>query len=279
MPPPVPWHWSGDHHYEAWVQTCVTAWQDSVTRPAVTPRQTFLTADTLHKLAAKKAYKAYLLVEERELSARRLKIAFAALCWHRHGLTPSFEVASLAHQWRREIHVSVARAVHGLQQAGRTLRNGVRADRQAYFESLAASVQLSDHRNPKALFAAVRRAFPAARSAKRSAFRPLPRVNLQDGSPALDQSARADRWIQHFSAQEAGEIVDSTTYVHRVSLQQTYGDRHGPCFDVFCLPDLGTVECLILKACKGRAAGPDSITSELLQLQPAVAARSFCLCT
>ena len=261
--PPVPWHWTSDHHYEAWVQTWVNAWRDAITRPAVAPRQTFLTTSTLEALAAKKAYKVYLLAEEKELETRRLKIAFAALYWNRHGATPHAEVVSLARR--------IARAVYGLQQSHRALKSGVRTDRRAYLESLASAVHLSDHRNPKALFASVRRAFPAARSAKRSAFRPLPRVNLRDGSPALDQQARTDRWLEHFAAQEAGEVVDPATYVQQVSRQQTYGDRHGPC----CLPDLGVVERLILRASKGRAAGPDAVTAELLQLQTPATARSL----
>ena len=58
------------------------------------------------------------------------------------------------------------------------LRSGVKADRLAYLQGLVDNVALQDLRNPAALYAAVRKAFPAARSSRRSGLRPLPAVIL-----------------------------------------------------------------------------------------------------
>ena len=208
--------------------------------PTVQFRQSYLTATSMGLVETKRAYKAYLRAEERELCCRRLKIAFGAFLLHARGLAFSQRALSAASGWLRDVEVSVARALSCLAMTAARLKASVRADRTAYVQQLADDIRLSDLHDPKRLYAAVRRAFPAARSARRSSFRPLPRG-----------------------------------YVAQVALQPGPRDANETVFDVDCVPSLSQVEQLILNMSKGRAAGPDAITAELLQLDTAVAARSL----
>ena len=134
---------------------------------------------------------------------------------------------------------------------------------------------LCDLRNPRELFACVRRAFPAARSSRRSSFRPLPRVDSIEGHGLPDQQARADRWIAHFASQECGMIVTPAEYIAETKAQQTHGELVRPAFDITCVPSLREVEGLILGLPKHKAAGPDAVCAELLQLTTPVAARTL----
>ena len=223
----------------------------------------------------KRACKAYLRAEDVELRGRRLKIAFAAFLLHAQGLMFSPRAVLAASSWIHQVEVSIARALHALAQVTCELKSAVRADRAAYVQHLADDVRLSDLHNPKRLYAAVRRAFPAARSARRSSFRPLPRVDLLDGTAAPDMEARHSRWLQHFSSQEAGVEVTLAEYVDQVSQQRAHCPKEGFVFDLTCVPTLPQVEQLILNMAKGKAAGPDAVTIELLQLDTSLSARSL----
>ncbi|OLQ05613.1 hypothetical protein AK812_SmicGene11185 [Symbiodinium microadriaticum] len=100
--------------------------------------------------------------------------------------------------------ISEAEALSHLHLYGFYLRKQVAADRRRYLQNLADNVKLQDLRNPHAFYQAVRKAFPAARSARRSSFRPLPAVTDDQGQLVVTPQDRAERWRAFFGAQEAG---------------------------------------------------------------------------
>ena len=132
-----------------------------------------------------------------------------------------------------------------------------------------------DTLHPKQLFQRVRKAFPKAASSRRSAFVALPAVELDTGDLAATGEQRAQRWREHFAAQESGAAVTAAEYLNGVLCVDRRRVSRAPCFDPTVLPDLAGLEEDILRLRRGKAAGPDGITGELLRVQPALAARHF----
>ena len=93
--------------------------------------------------------------------------------------------------WLTALDQSIAQAWASYTFSGRFLRCAVRQDRNRYLDSLVQDVRASDLARPKQLFQRVRKAFPKAASSSRSAFVPLPAVELETGDllPPLESSA------------------------------------------------------------------------------------------
>ena len=101
-------------------------------------------------------------------------------------------------------------------------------------------------------------------------------VELIDGSLAASGEQRAQRWREHFADQESGLAVtadECTLHVARIDAGRA-GNRQVS-FDPSILPDLLSVEADILGLRRGKAAGPDGNTGELLRVCPGQAARHF----
>ena len=140
-------------------------------------------------------------------------------------------------------------------------------------------VALQDLRNPKALFASVRRAFPKASSSRRTRFQPLPAVCLADGTLAPDADSRRQRWTEFFQAQEAGRQVNEEEYRAFFQDPDLPVLPKGTVFDVRALPALQDLEQQLHSAKYGKACGPDAITSELLRVAvPATGAVLYPVC-
>ncbi|CAE7946492.1 PPR4, partial [Symbiodinium sp. KB8] len=169
-------------------------------------------------------------------------------------------------EWLRAMDYCIATIVELIRESSTAIRAAVRRDRNAYLESLVAEVTTHDMRHPKQLYAAVRKAFPAARSSRRTAFQPLPAVLMADGSMAQSQADRASRWIEFFGEQEAGRKVDAQEY------QLAFSDPDIPVrtpeqpFTVASLPALQELEQQLLSAKYGKACGPDGLTAEVFRL-------------
>ncbi|CAE7570642.1 unnamed protein product [Symbiodinium sp. CCMP2592] len=215
------------------------------------------------------AIRTYLRREESELARRRLLIGFAALRLARENRV--FQPAALqqAGIWLWEMDVSIARALDMHYWLTASLRAAIKRDRVQYLEGLVAQISLSDLRQPRELYAAVRKAFPAARSSRRSAFQPLPAVLLEDGTYAVDRASREDRWTSFFADQEAGKQVSIAGYEAAFRTSDFDPVWNGPHFDVEALPSLLEVERQVLSLPYRKAAGPDGVTGELLRYSPA----------
>ncbi|CAE7273496.1 ANKRD50 [Symbiodinium sp. CCMP2592] len=177
--------------------------------------------------------------------------------------------------WLSEIDFSIAQAVAMLRDTTRAIKAAVMRDRITYLDSLRDEVALQDSRNPKALYSAVRKAFPAARSSRRTSFRPLPAVRLEDGRLASDRETCLARWRDFFGSQEAAEPVTPSMYASRFACPDIPVLPEGPLFCIHDVPPLSSLERHVLRAKPGKACGADGITSELLQLAPAAVARSL----
>ena len=240
-------------------------WSEFVTP---TPRRRckpFVTQETLEALEHRKRVRQLLVAAEASLTnVRKLAGVFAFwLHWRRAEPTVP-QVQQLAVLLRRG-RFDVASAIGFLGRLRVFLRKAIRDDRATYLRRLAEDVTESSLQQPKQLFAAVYRAFPVVKSKRRSGFCALPAVLLEDGSRAQDSSSRLKRWTEHFAQQEGGVIVPAGDYDHEVRLQAPNPDNV-PLFDIRCVPTLLDIEQDIIQLRKGKAAGPDSITANLLKL-------------
>ena len=197
-------------------------------------------------------------------------LAFARAAQH-SGLTPP-ELHTLW-RWSVLLDFSEAEALFRLHHLGHHLRKFVARDRAAHLQQLADNVQAHDLSNAARLFESVRKAFPSTRSGRHSVFQPLPAVQAPDGRWAMSTQDRLEVWRTHFARQEAGVALSSEQYLDEVA--HTKPPAPSPVFDLRALPSLREIEALILGLRRSRAAGADSISSEILQLRAPLTARQL----
>ncbi|CAE7041785.1 unnamed protein product [Symbiodinium sp. CCMP2592] len=271
----LPPSWSEDvddhYHYLAdfW-RTVGGQWAPAATHK---PTQPYISQASEHLVQVRQGLRGYLKQEASERQRRRLIICLAA--WMLFARGQSFGPGQLATvaRWTAEIDYSEAEAWHRFHNAGELLRRQVALDRRTYLQQLASEVSLQDVRNPKRLYAAVRKAFPTTRPAKRSSIKALPAVETPSGELAVTAEDRIATWRDHFASQETGTAITGPGYIaHMRDLPAQTGPG---IFDVNALPTLGEIEAITLTLRTGRAAGADSITSELLQLHVPTTARQM----
>ncbi|CAE7407103.1 unnamed protein product [Symbiodinium microadriaticum] len=270
---PVPWHIDVDEHYDQLAAFWADAGAQLEPRTEHQPVQPFLSQDTLRLVKVRQALRAYLRDERAERHRRLLMFGFAAFCLHHRGDTFQPHHYSVLQRWFHDLDHSEAEALFRLMHLGFYLRKFVAADRGRYLAQLAADVQGRDLRNPAALYASVRKAFPAARSGKRSSYQPLPAISDSSGQLAVTTEERSEIWRQHFGQQEAGEQVSAAQYVEAFRKYKKPAGQ--PVFNLALLPNLAEVESLILGLKRGRAPGPDSVTVETLQVHASTTARQL----
>ena len=268
----IPWTAGPDAHFAALVPCFKTAGQPLEPCFEAPPIQAHLSADTLVLVRQRAQIRAYLRCENQELRRRLLLISFAAFAAGTGGARLAAHAAAVAHQWLRQMDLNIAVAVRQLNHLVVDLRRALKLDRITYLHSLVQDIQLQDLRDPKRLFAAVRRAFPQARSARRSGFIPLPAVLCGDGSFAQTPADKLERWRGHFSDQEAGQVVTAEEYCDVFRRPDIPVLPHGPTFGRACLPTLGDIERQITALRPGKAAGPDGLTAEIYRVSPPTAA-------
>ena len=277
--PLVPWLVDIDTQYNSKVQQLIAVGQQFVEPPKIRPTNSYLTQGTLELVHTRRAYRAYLGAEELELQKRLMMVGFAAfhLLWRGRVFTDSMQrqVAS----WLTDIDHSLAHALERYGELTVAIRAAVKRDRVRYLESLTADISLQDLRRPRALYAAVRKAFPKAASARKSLFQPLPAVRLEDGTLARGPEERALRWTAFFQEQEAGLQVTSQEFQDRFLDSGKVVFPEGTVFDVRALPGLGELEQQLHATKFGKASGPDAVTAELLRISvPQTAAFLYPVC-
>ncbi|CAE7883540.1 hypothetical protein AK812_SmicGene281 [Symbiodinium microadriaticum] len=270
---PVPWSADVDHHYdqlaEAWRQTGA-ALQPV---PDLSPTQPYISESTLRLVRLRKELRVHLRAERAERRRRLLMFGFVAFRLHWVGHTFTVAQFQVLQRWFATLDHSEAEGMFRLMHLGFYLRKFIAADRNRYLSKLAEEVQCSDLRNPAALYASVRKAFPASRSGRRSLYQPLPAVKDAQGVLVTSATDRIEVWRQHFAAQEAGDLVTPSAYVADFAAYRKPSDD--VVFSLQVVPTLAEVEGLILGMKRGKAPGPDSVTTEILQLQVPVTARQL----
>ena len=206
------WSTDVDSHYASFVDDWFAAGQAVLTPSRPIARQFFLTEQTMDLVGLRKQLRHYLRQENQELRRRRLVLGFVGFALHQRGQMLSRETLSRVDAWFRDVNISISRAWAVLSRTCQHLRASVKADRNAYLDTLVKEVRLADIQHPKQLYQKVRKAFPKAASARRSKFVALPAVELADGMLAPDNEARAQRWRDHFASQESGEQTTAEAY-------------------------------------------------------------------
>ncbi|CAE7432948.1 unnamed protein product [Symbiodinium sp. CCMP2456] len=264
----APWHAAPDLQYECFVSQWRSAGQDLARKAPPRPRQVYLCPDTIGLVDTCRALRAYLRHEAGERSQRLLKLAFAAfvLLARRQQFTDA--TRSVADDWLRDLDYSEARAAALLRYFVGRLRKAVHKDRLSYLQGLVTAVSQCDVRDARSVYGAIRKAFPSARSSRRSSFVPLPAVELPSGELAVTPAQKADCWRAYFGEQEAGVPVDELKYVTAFNARQ----RTPVPFDFRAVPSLSELEQVALQVNKSKAPGPDGITGDLLRLCPVQAA-------
>ena len=277
--PPIAWDLPIDRHFHAWTQSMHKFAAPLCAPTDLNPTQTYITAPTLDLVRRKRGVRIYLRQEEAERKRRLLMVGFAAFLHHSQGTAFTSRATAVAEAWLQDVDVSLARALDLYQELAVALKCAVKRDRLSYLENLQAQVTLQDLRDPRALYAAVRKAFPTAKAARRTAFQPLPAVLLQDGTMAVDTEARLKRWREHFGEQESGLELSPDEYLSHFSQPDIPVLSQGPVFAASQMPSLADLEAQILSLKKRKAAGPDGITAEVLQVWVAgAAAHLFPVC-
>ncbi|OLQ04804.1 hypothetical protein AK812_SmicGene12026 [Symbiodinium microadriaticum] len=269
--PVQPWHLSVDEHYqglaEAWLQV-----GEALASPAQEqPRQPYLTADTLLLVRERAHARSSLKAVSAERQHRWRLIIFAAFVTNTAQQAFSPAQTRTADSWLRDADLVEAELLASHLLLVRRLRQAVATDRIQYLDGLVTEVAHQTVGDAKALYKVLRRAFPAARSARRQTNTPLPMLKLADGTVAATTDERAEAWRAHFAAQEAGiEVTDQDYAIAFAEVGIQARD-----LDISCVPTLAAVERNILAAKTGKAAGPDGITAELLRLDATIVARQL----
>ena len=268
----VPWTVGPDAHFAVLAPGMVSSCAQLEPEAETPPVQAHISPETLELIRQRAQLRSYLRCENRELRRRRLLISFAAFVAGTSGrpLVPSAPQA--ARQWIFQMDVSIAAAVSRLNRLAVDLRRAVKLDRTIYLHSLVQDVRLQDLRDPRRLFASVRRAFPKARSTRRSGFVPLPAALCDDGSFAQTPEERQQCWRSHFSEQEAGRVVSNAEYSAFFADPDIPVLPAGPVFDCRSLPTLGDIERQIVALQHGKASGSDGLTAEIYRISPTHAA-------
>ena len=246
---------------------------DPVTAVKPAPTQPYVGAHAQHLVQLRQSLRKYLRAEAAERRRRHLICVFAALWLNARGRAFDDNQRCIMDRWFREMDISEAEALSHLHLYGFYLRKQVAADRRRYLQNLADNVKLQDLRNPHALYQAVRKAFPAARSARRSSFRPLPAVTDDQGQLVVTPQDRAERWRAFFGAQEAGFPATDQQYV--THLQDMPRLQSRTVFDIHIVPTLMELEQIAQGLHAGKAAGLDCVSGELLQVHVPTTLRQF----
>ncbi|CAE7727756.1 unnamed protein product [Symbiodinium sp. CCMP2592] len=262
----APWHLDVDTHYDQWVSTLLAAAQPLCEEKQPTTTQEYLTQPTLTLVHRRAAIRRYIWQENHEIQRRRLIVGFTALLLNRSGGAFTQRAQQSAETWWRQLDISLAHALAQLYETTTAIRAAVKRDRAAFLATLVEQISFQDMRSPKALYQAVRRAFPTAKSARRVAFQPLPAVRLEDGTLAQTVEQRQARWIEYFSQQEAGVHVTAQDYQLAFAAPEVEILPAGPVFSIEAVPTLHDIEQQLLRSKLRKACGPDQITSEILRL-------------
>ena len=268
----APWWVDVDQQYDSFVTTMRQAANDLADTEARQPTQPYLTAGTLESVEHCRELRRYLRQETRERERRLQMIAFASFVLLSRGDGFSDRSRSAADRWLWELDHSEARGAALLRAFVTRVRNAVKADRRAYLQGLVSDVGQCQIRDPQTLYRALRKAFPIARSARRSSLTPLPAVIVQGETLAVTPAEKTECWRKHFGEQEAGEAVDASQYLAAYCEQRP---RRTVDFDPRVVPSLFEIEQTIIGLKRAKAPGPDGVTSDMLRLVPVQSARKL----
>ena len=216
-PTPIAWEVGVEQHSAVWADAHKQAWRLASSEPLAQARQSYLTPATLDLVMERRAFRQYAAVETKERRRRLLLVGFAAFLHHRWGTCFTVSGLTAVVRWFAEVDISIARAVRAIQLSSARVRQAVRQDRLAYLHGLQQQLAERDLKDARALYQALRHAFPQARSSRRSGFQPLPQVQMPSGDFAATREQRLCCWGEFFADQEAGYPVTGSQYQAELS--------------------------------------------------------------
>ena len=273
--PALGWNVGVDEHFGSLVQGWQRVGKLECTSHGQQPQQSYLRPATFQLISWRKAWRAHLRQVLTYVRNRRLAFGFTVWKWAAAGRCLQLHEATRLRRWALAFEAEVAQAACAIARLGPVIKQACKEDRVAYLRGLVEQVSLADLKNPKHLYRCVKKAFPKARSARRSLFCPIPAVISADGDFACDTDARLEAWRSHFSAQEEGNKVTDEEYCAQFREQRAADELTRKVFDLRCLPTLVNIEQTIVQLPRARAAGYDGLTGELFRLHVPTAARAL----
>ena len=264
------WQLDIDVHCESLAQAWCCSGASLENEQHARPVRLYVPDSALDIIDYRRALQAYLRQERHERNRRCLMIFFAAFLLHASGGTFQELSRGRADEWLAAMDYSEALALALYRWYGHRLREVIASGKRAYLKSLITEATGCSLRQPKELYAAIRRAFPTAKSSRRNALAPLPMLLGHDGEPVRTTEERDACWRAHFSDQEAGHPVTPSEYVRELGQQRRLPQG---VFSLEVVPTLKQIEQVVLRLSNGKAAGADQVTAELLKLSAVDTAR------
>ena len=235
------WGLDVDSHFQQLVLRVRQAFQAQQEPQVAAVRGPYLSQASWDLAQRRKSLRSYPADEDVALLRLYKLRGFAAFWLTWTGMSASAAALARLQQSLRCLRFGIASAACQLGRSGAEIRRHVRRDRLEYLHSLQQNICLHDFRDPRRLYAAVRKAFPALRPSRRSSFAPLPQVRLEDGSLAVTHVQRCERWHSYFSGLEAGDTVSDVEYAAAFARQQVQ-PAGSFAFDIWAVPTFREVE-------------------------------------
>ena len=169
--------------------------------------------------------------------------------------------------WVGRVALEKARLGKELRQAAKQFASQLKQDKKEYLTRVAtdaARLSVSE------IYRALRPLMPSRKT--NGAVKPMPQIRKLDNTLTVSLKELDDRWTEHFSLIEAGQIQDTASLIRECVRRQ--GTQQWPELECFwTLPTLQNLEAAFQKLRPRRAPGPDRIPAELLKAAPAEMAR------
>ena len=163
-------------------------------------RNDFFSERTGHLHAALRASRKQLRNRCEALRLARVRCAF--LVWQRAGEAISFEELFCG-PWLAQLHCNISLDINRITGFGKALRQSSKADKAAYVEHVSGLV---DAATPAEMHKALRKLIKPRRF-QQTKVRPQPMLRWADGTLCQSPYEQKQRWRQHFSDMEAGDLI------------------------------------------------------------------------
>lgn len=247
--PSVPWHLDTTSHaavLERHLQQRLQAFFPHDTKRRRSNTQ--LSDDTWPLFTVRNKLKKVLHAHHKAWQQLSLQGAFDALadgtCWHPVDVRVICYGIKMAATWKRHKETQGA------------IKQSLRQDRARYVAAQMEDVAQQDHKQVLRLLKPMR----VGRRVQQLGRKPLPMIQLEDGSTAENMQSAQDRWRRHFAKMEGGTISSASQL-----LQDQKRQLQGGTVEADQLPTIFELERQMMKAKAKKAMGPDGVPPEILK--------------
>ena len=169
--------------------------------------------------------------------------------------------------WLASLEQKQSQQERDLLWAAGNPKGSLKKDRVCFVKEIAQQVK---GKNVSEIYKTLRPILPRAKGP--GGIRPLQRVKKTDGSYSTSREEYDARWIEHFSAMEAGKTYEAEDFV-RKSLEHQATRILPTDWNVEELPQLSWIEAAVRRLQRGKAPGPDAIINDVFKSSPATSAK------